>query len=56
MLSLRAAGTCRDVETACTASCWVALDKMQRNKRKMLPIVNADGELVSALTTSDDCD
>ena len=44
--------TSRDVETAQEARCEAALDQLQRRKRKLLPIVNAAGELVSPPTTS----
>lgn len=49
---MHAAGICRDVETAQEASCEAALDQLQRSKRKMLPIVNAAGELVSPPSSS----
>ena len=49
-----AMGACRDVESSQEASCEAALDQLQRSKRKMLPIVNAAGELVSHPTTSEE--
>ena len=46
--SVCAACVCRDVETAQSVGSWpAALDQLRGSKRKMLPAVNAAGELVS---------